>query len=71
MNIYEDLVVVDDAKGKKYICTLDHKMSDFFYGPNRDRKIPNKLSGLSKHERRSCTRFFFGKTVVVTDITGN
>ena len=22
MNIYEDLVVVDDAEGKKFICTL-------------------------------------------------
>jgi len=61
MNIYEDLVVVDDAEGKAFICSLDHKLSDFFFGLNRDRKVPSKLEELSKHERRSCTRFF-GKT---------
>jgi len=63
MNIYEEQVVVDDAEGKKYICTLDHKKNDFLYGPNRDRKTPHKLEELSKHERKSCTSFFFGKTV--------
>ena len=58
MNLYEDLVVVDDADGKTFICTLDHKLREFFYGLKRNRKIPNKLEELSEHERRSCTRFF-------------
>ena len=58
MNIYEDLVVVDDAEGKTFICTLDHKLSDFLFELNRSRKIPSKIGELSGHERRSCTRFF-------------
>ena len=61
MNRLEGLVVVDDAEGKAFICSLDHKLKDFFFGQNRDRKVPSKLEELSKHERRSCTRFF-GKT---------
>ena len=61
MIIYEDLVVVADAEGKTFICSLDYKLSDFFFGLNRSRKIPSKLDELSKHERMSCTRFL-GKT---------
>ena len=58
MNIYEDLVVVDDAEGKTFICSRDHKLREFFCGLNRNRKVPNKFEELSVHERRSCTRFF-------------
>ena len=62
MNIYENLVVVDDEEGQAFICTLDHKLSELFWGLDRERKIPHKLKELSKHERSSCTRFF-GKSL--------
>lgn len=57
MNILEDIVVIDDAEGRKYICTLDHDMNENFYGLNRYRKTPHNLEELSDHERRSCTKF--------------
>jgi len=57
MNLYEDLVLVDDEEGRVFICTLDHKCSDFVCRLNRIRKIPNKISELPEHERNSCTRF--------------
>lgn len=57
MSLYEHLVVVHDETGRTFICTLDHKCTEFLCSLERRRKIPNKLDELSEHERRSCTRF--------------
>jgi len=58
MNLYENIVAVNDEKGRAFICTLDHKFNEIIGRLDRYRKIPNKLEELSEHERRSCTRFF-------------
>jgi len=31
MNRLEDLVVVNGAEGKAFICSLDHKLKEFFF----------------------------------------
>ena len=61
MNLYEDLVVVEDEEGRAFICTLEHKCSEYVCRLDSNRKIPRKLEELSEHERRSCTRFL-GRT---------
>jgi hypothetical protein len=58
MNMHEGLVLVDDEEGRAFICTLDHKCSEFVCKLDGNRKIPNKLDDLSEHERRSCIKFF-------------
>lgn len=58
MNLYEDnLVLVDDEDGRAFICTLEHKCSEYVCSLDSKRKIPNKLEELTEHERCSCTRY--------------
>ncbi len=57
MNLYEDQVVVEDEEGRAFICTLEHKCSEYVCRLDNNRKTPRKLEELSEHERRSCTRF--------------